>query len=220
MLKLLQCPKSQIAIGRETVKFTLPSRSQALDFVDSQTDLIVRFLHRWGLREATISYPSSNGVEKSIPIPATLQTSEEPMIKGLTNTQWLRVAEEILNESRPTFLVSMTQHKNVLVNSAACDLMGCSAEELLSRDLAPLWVPPGQLKPISYNVQLPPHLEEFHRLLQQQSELINHTFSNWKPAGDNTDAHWVVWNDDIRFVELDGNPYRLMRVNGFDEVRA
>lgn len=219
MLKLLQCPKCQIAIGRETVRFSLPSRSMALEFVGSQTDSIIQFLNRWGLREAVVTYSSANG-EKNIPIPATLQNEEPAMIRGLADVQWLRIAEELLNETRPTFLVSMTKHQNVLVNQGACELMGCSAEELLSRDLAPLWVPPGELKPISYSVQLPPHLAEFHKLLSQQSELINHTFSNWKPAGDNTDAHWVIWNDDIRFVELDGNPYRLMRVNGFDEVRV
>jgi hypothetical protein len=98
--------------------------------------------------------------------------------------------------------------------------MGCTAEELLSRDLTPFWVPPGEVKPISYSVQLPPHLAEFHRLLGQQSELINHNFEGWKITGDNSDAIWVRWNDDINFVELDGNPYRLMRVNGFDEVKV
>jgi hypothetical protein len=56
--------------------------------------------------------------------------------------------------------------------------------------------------------------------LGQQSELINHNFEGWKVTGDNSDAIWVRWNDDIKFVELDGNPYRLMRVNGFDEVRV
>jgi PAS domain-containing protein len=142
------------------------------------------------------------------------------MLKGLINNQWLRVAEEIMNESRPTFLVSMTQHRNILVNSGACSLMGCTAEELLNRDLTPFWVPPGEVKPISYSVQLPPHLAEFHRLLGQQSELINHNFEGWKITGDNSDAIWVRWNDDIKFVELDGNPYRLMRVNGFDEVKV
>lgn len=217
MLRILKCPKSKIAVGRETVRFTLPSMAETLDFVEVQTDSIVYFLRRWGLKLAIIDYPDCI---THINIPATLPIKDDVMLKGLTDAQWLRIAEEILNESRPTFLVSMTQHRNILVNSGACSLMGCTAEELLSRDLTPFWVPPGEVKPISYSVQLPPHLAEFHRLLSQQSELINHNFEGWKVSGDNSDAIWVRWNDDIRFVELDGNPYRLMRVNGFDEVRA
>ncbi|CAD5988988.1 hypothetical protein PCC9214_05486 (plasmid) [Planktothrix tepida] len=217
MLKILKCPKSNIAVGRETVKFSLPSMFEALDFVEFQTDSIVCFLRRWGLKLAIVDYPNCIN---PINIPATLPIKDDVMLKGLTDAQWLRIAEEILNESRPTFLVSMTQHRNILVNSGACSLMGCTAEELLSRDLTPFWVPPGEVKPISYSVQLPPHLAEFHRLLSQQSELISHNFEGWKVTGDNSDAVWVRWNDDIRFVELDGNPYRLMRVNGFDEVRV
>ena len=135
-------------------------------------------------------------------------------IAGLITKDWLRVADEICNESRPSFLVSMLEHRNVLVNQAACELMNCDASELLSRNLAPLWVPPGQVKPVSYKLQLPPHLDELHRLLQQQTSLTNHKFENWKSAGD--DADWVRWSDDIRYVELDEHPYRLMVVNGFD----
>lgn len=217
MLRFLRCPKSNIAVGRETVRFSLPSLFEALDFVEVQTDSIVFFLRRWGLKLAIIDYPDCIN---PINIPATLPIKDDVMLKGLTDAQWLRIAEEILNESRPTFLVSMTQHRNILVNSGACELMGCTSEELLSRDLTPFWVPPGEIKPVSYSVQLPPHLAEFHRLLSQQSELINHNFEGWKVSGDNSDAIWVRWNDDIKFVELDGNPYRLMRVNGFDEVKA
>jgi len=139
-------------------------------------------------------------------------------ISGVVNEEWLRIAEAVCNESRPSFLVSMLEHRNVLVNEAACNLMDCSAEELLSRNLAPLWVPPGELKPVSYCVQLPPHLDELHRLLRQQTALVGHTFENWKSAED--DAIWVRWNDDIRYVELDGRSYRLMVVNGFDAVRG
>ena len=98
--------------------------------------------------------------------------------------------------------------------------MGCSSEELLRRDLAPLWVPPGELKPIDYRVQLPPYLEEFNQLLRQQTEVLNHSFSNWKPVGDNSDATWTTWNDDLKVYVVDGHPYRLMRVNGFEVTTA
>ncbi|CAD5983562.1 hypothetical protein NO976_04348 (plasmid) [Planktothrix agardhii] len=83
----------------------------ALEFVGSQTDSIIQFLNRWGLREAVVTYSSANG-EKNIPIPATLQNEEPAMIRGLADVQWLRIAEELLNETRPTFLVSMTKHQD------------------------------------------------------------------------------------------------------------
>lgn len=226
MLTLLQRPDCDFAVGPQTMRFNLPSRRLALEFARHKTDAIVRILAQWGLKEALIDYP---GCPCAISVPSDFSDSteslleplEEPfMLKGLVTDDWLRLAEEINNEDRPTFLVSMLRHKNVLVNTAACQMMGCSDEELLRRDLAPLWVPPGELKPISYSIQLPPHLDEMHGLLRQQTELLSHSFSNWKPAGDSSDAIWTVWNDDIKFVEVEGHPYRLMRVNGFDEVRA
>lgn len=62
--------------------------------------------------------------------------------------------------------------------------------------------------------------KEFNKLLRQQTELFNHSFSNWKPAGDNSDAIWTTWNDDLRVEVIDGHPYRLMRVNGFEVAAA
>ncbi len=219
MINLLQRPDCEIAVGVESFRFSFPSKTAALNFVKSHTEAIAYIVGHWKFKEALVSYPNCDS-----PIPITSELFDETlvtkdytdMLYGLVTDQWKRLISEINNESRPTFLVSMVQHKNILVNPAACEMMGCSSEELLRRDLAPLWVPPGELKPINYSVQLPPYLEEFNKLLRQQTELFNHSFSNWKPAGDNSDATWTTWNDDLRVEVIDGHPYRLMRVNGFE----
>ena len=221
MQKVLSDDRWGLRIGLRRFVIEAPSQSEAFEFVESRTDAIALALNNWGFRECLVTYPKC---DRPLRIPVSMAKNniyeEKTMLNGLVSEQWLRVAEEIHNESRPAFLVSINEHRNLLVNDAACKLMDCDAQTLLSRHLAQFWTLPGQVKPISYTVALPPNLQEFIKLLKQQSELINHTFCNWKPAGDDNDAYWTEWNDDIKYREIMGHPCRLMIVNGSREVKV
>lgn len=148
------------------------------------------------------------------------------LMGGLPRSEVLRLTDEVSKYEAPTFLVSIKLHRNLIVNEAALKFMDSSPEELFAKSLPKLWVPPSKLKPISsraYEENLPPHLQEVHQLLTQQSELIGHKYHGWKVNGADTDAIWVRWTSDIKYREIRNNreevhPLRLMVCQGFDEV--
>ena len=211
MLKILQNDWG-IRMGKYRLILESPSESEALGFIESECDRVAEGLRKWGMQECLVFFPNC---PRPFRIPVAIAKKytyqeDTKMLKGLPDQNWLRIAEEIYQNPNPCFLVDMGAMQNTLVNSAACAMMDCSAEELLSRKLSKLWVPPGQMEPIDYDKCLPPHLQEFHNLLSSQSRLENHRFRGWQPAGDNTSAHWVEYVDNIQVVELSGRFYRLM----------
>lgn len=149
------------------------------------------------------------------------------LMGGLPRAEVFRLIDEISKYENPVFLVSMKLHRNLIVNEAALKLMDSSPEELFAKSLPKLWVPPPHVKPISdkaYEENLPPHLQEMHQLLTQQSELIGHKYHGWKVNGADTDAIWVSWTSDIKYKEIkdsrdETHPLRLMVCQGFDEVQ-
>lgn len=140
---------------------------------------------------------------------------------GLVNDGWKRIIDEIYEEQRPCFLVSLDFHRNILFNQAAVDLLNSTPEKLLTKSLPKLWVPPSEIQPVEYDLKPPQKLVDFNSLLRQQSTLRSHRFQNWKENAVSGTAEWVEWTDDISYHELpNGGNARKMVVLGWEPVPA
>lgn len=148
-----------------------------------------------------------------------------PLLGGCDYEVVQRLVDEISKLSVPAFLVSMDLHRNLIVNEAALIMMRSTPEELFRKNLSKLWVPPTQLKPITYENQLPPHLQEVHTLLKQTKELMNHSYYGWKNNGDDSESEWVKWTSDIKYRSLGKDRQgrerncRLMVSCGYDVIK-
>jgi hypothetical protein len=166
------------------------------------------FNHNRSIRqmEKLLKYPYLNGT----------------LLSGYDYDKVSRLADEVASLNRPAFLVSMSLHRNLIVNEAALEYMESTPQELFAKSLAKLWVPPSSFKPINYEVNLPPHLQEIHNLLRQQKDLLEHKYYGWKVNGPDTKSDWVRWTSDIRHRNLgvgaDGQEHhcRLMVSRGHD----
>lgn len=147
-----------------------------------------------------------------------LLSEENPFILGLITEKLLNLQEEVLNNKRPTFLVSINYHKNLIFNQPGLRLLNCDPKQMLEREIPSLWVPPGKIKPVNYRQQIPPHLDEIIKLLRQQSELSSHSYAAWRTSG-NASAEWGRWTADIKLRDLGGGHFaRLMINQGWDSI--
>lgn len=137
---------------------------------------------------------------------------QNPFLTGLVQRHLLKIQEEVLESPLPTFLASINFHRNLIFNEAGMKLLNSTPQQMLARSLPSLWVPPGELKPINYDKQIPPYLQEVLALLRQQSELPAHRYWGWKSNGDEQ-AEWGQWVADIKLRDLGGGHYARLMVD-------
>lgn len=214
----------------------LDSELQAREFVKEQSAYLKRLACALDL-EIRVSYgnsyfpirrpPSNSSNFRSIQQQMTQLIQRYPFINGpllggLDYDTVQKLADEVSRQTKPCFLVSMDRHRNLMCNQAALEMMESSPEELFNKSLAKMWVPPNQLTHINYEVYLPPHLQEFHRLLKQAGTLNDHKYRGWKNNGDDSKSIWVEWCTTISYRGIESyqkvHNCRLMVCSGFEEV--
>ncbi len=178
----------------------------------------IRIPAKLAFKRSCSSTPSESLRMSDVAALDPLATTENPFLSGLVTDSLLRLQQEVYQSSRPAFLVSINYHRNLIFNQAGLDLLDSTPQQLLKRNLSALWVPPQQLKPVSYQEQPPPHLAEILKLLRQQSELNSFSYLGWRNQGDER-AEWGRWTSDIRVREVAKGHYaRLMLHCGWDPL--
>lgn len=232
------------SIGYENncLLFRLESQEKAKHFIKEHLLYLKELVTALDLEEIRVGYgnkyfqvkspsPPYNNNNRSIRHKMETLIQKYPYINhallgGCNYDSIQRLIDEMASLNLPAFLVSMDIHRNLMVNEAGLKLMDSTPEELFSKSLAKLWVRPTELKPVSsktYEIHLPPHLQEIHGLLKQQGELIKHHYYGWKVNGQETDTQWVRWTSDIKYRSLTKDirgeiNCRLMVCSGFDPV--
>ena len=225
------------SIGYENNRLHLrvESEAKARHFVTEQLPYLKELVLALDLEEIRVTYgnkyfqissPCKNHY-RSIRHKMTNLIEKYPFVNhallgGIEYDSIQRQIEEVASLNLPAFLVSMDVHRNLMVNEAGLKLMETTPERIFAKSLAKLWVPPTELRPVSsktYEVYLPPHLQEIHSLLKQQGELKKHHYYNWKVNGEETKSEWVKWTSDIKFRELGNINCRLMVCSGYDTIK-
>jgi hypothetical protein len=194
------------AIGRETIRFSLPNRYQALNFTRTQADVIARILNNWGLQEAIVEFPNC---KRPIRIPAIFSKTQPAMIENvlapgiqihdlLLTPPIFKVFEYFLeNPDIPGGLVRRSDNHQIALTAASQRMIlgGATVKDAVKRKRSDYW--------------FLGDLETYMRQSQQQLEPNNPNsileFS-WRGC-DRKRENWRQFTNRYRLIEANGVLY-------------